>query len=173
MFKVGDRVAVIHVHRVGMATRKALCASVLIVCAAFLLQAQNDGPTSTARLASIAESAFNATRCPGLSVAVAKNNVVVYSGAFGFADIEQGVALRTDSAHRLASLSKPVTGTIIMDLVQSGRLKLDKATLQEWQRRVSERFELESTAPNQDAFVLPIAGRILKEDEDTAGWASP
>jgi stage II sporulation protein D (peptidoglycan lytic transglycosylase) len=44
---------------------------------------------------------------------------------------------------------------------------------QKWQRRLSERFELESTAPDQDAFVLPIAARILKEDEDTAGWTSP
>ena len=44
---------------------------------------------------------------------------------------------------------------------------------QVWQRRLSERFELESIAPDQDAFVLPIAGRILKEDEDTAGWSSP
>jgi stage II sporulation protein D len=44
---------------------------------------------------------------------------------------------------------------------------------QNWQRRLSERFELESTAPDQDVFVLPIAARILKEDEDTAGWTSP
>ena len=44
---------------------------------------------------------------------------------------------------------------------------------QQWQRRLSERFELESTAPDQDAFVLAIAGRILKQDEDTAGWTSP
>jgi stage II sporulation protein D len=44
---------------------------------------------------------------------------------------------------------------------------------QKWQRRLSERFELESTAPDQDAFVLPIAARVLKEDEDTAGWTSP
>jgi CubicO group peptidase (beta-lactamase class C family) len=106
----------------GMVTRKALFASVLSLFATVLVQAQNDNSTS---LASIAARTFKATRCPGLSVAVAKNNVIIYSGAFGFADIEQQVALTTDSAHRLASLSKPVTGTIIMDLVQSDRLKLD------------------------------------------------
>jgi CubicO group peptidase (beta-lactamase class C family) len=58
-------------------------------------------------------------------VAVSTNHVIIYSKPLGFADIEQNVPLRTDSAHRLASLSKPVTGTIIMDLVQSGRLNLD------------------------------------------------
>lgn len=78
-----------------------------------------------AQIDPIVERAFHATRCPGLSVAVSTNNLILYSKAVGFADIEQNVPLRTDSAHRLASLSKPVTGTIIMDLVQSGRLKLD------------------------------------------------
>jgi CubicO group peptidase (beta-lactamase class C family) len=112
-------------HLSSMVTHKALCVSVLTLCATVLVQAQNGSPASVDSLASIAESAFKATRCPGLSVAVAKNNVMVYSGAFGFADIEQRLVLRTDSAHRLASLSKPVTGTIIMDLVQLGRLKLD------------------------------------------------
>lgn len=41
-----------------------------------------------------------------------------------------------------------------------------------WQRRLSERFELQSTAPDQDAFVLPIAARILKQDEDITGWTA-
>jgi len=108
----------------GMATRKALYASVLIACTTVLLQAQTVRSTNT-DLASITESVFNATRCPGLAVAVATNNVLVYSGAFGFADVEERVPLSTNSVHHLASLSKPVTGTIIMDLVQSGRLKLD------------------------------------------------
>lgn len=44
---------------------------------------------------------------------------------------------------------------------------------QVWQRRLSERFELESTAPDRDAFLLPMAARILKEDEDAAGWSFP
>jgi hypothetical protein len=43
----------------------------------------------------------------------------------------------------------------------------------EWQQRSSDRFELDSTAPDQDAAVLPIATRILKEDEETAGWSAP
>src|SRR6267154_1857267 len=41
------------------------------------------------------------------------------------ADLEENAPLRPESVHRLASVSKPVTGTIIMDLVQAGRLSLD------------------------------------------------
>jgi stage II sporulation protein D len=43
----------------------------------------------------------------------------------------------------------------------------------EWQQRFSERFELDSTMPDQDAFVMPIAANILKQDEETAGWGAP
>jgi CubicO group peptidase (beta-lactamase class C family) len=105
--------------------RKVLCVSVLIVCGSAFAQIQKNTSASTGRIASIAESAFKASRCPGLSIAVVQNNVVIYSRAFGLADVEQHTPLTIHGAHRLASLSKPVTGIIIMDLVQSGRLKLD------------------------------------------------
>jgi CubicO group peptidase (beta-lactamase class C family) len=53
------------------------------------------------------------------------NNEIVLSSALGTADLEQGVPLKTTSVHRLASLSKPITGTIIMDFVSQGKLALD------------------------------------------------
>jgi len=39
-----------------------------------------------------------------------------------------------------------------------------------WQKRSSERVELLSTQPDVDAWILPIAERILKEDEEAIGW---
>jgi stage II sporulation protein D len=39
-----------------------------------------------------------------------------------------------------------------------------------WQKRSGERIELLSTQPDVDALLLPIAERILKEDEDAIGW---
>ncbi len=112
-------------------THNALCVSALALFAAVSVRAQNaqnaqdDRVVGVDRLDSTLEGAFKTSRCPGLSAAVAKSNKVIYSKAFGFADLEQGVPMRTDSVHRLASLSKPVTGMIVMDLVQLGRLKLD------------------------------------------------
>ena len=105
--------------------REPSCAWAALLLSAVVLRAQSGTAPIAAQLDRIVDTAFKTTRCPGLSVAVSTNNVIVYSKALGFADIEQSVPLRTDSAHRLASLSKPVTGTIVMDLVQSGRLKLD------------------------------------------------
>jgi CubicO group peptidase (beta-lactamase class C family) len=77
------------------------------------------------RLDNLVDNRFAATRCPGLSVTVAANNEIVFSSALGMADVEQGVPLKTTAVHRLASLSKPVTGAIIMDLVSQGKLSLD------------------------------------------------
>ena len=100
--------------------RRATRLSVLALAGARLVCAQA-GPFH-----GIVERGFQASGCPGLSAAVSEGNRIVYSQAFGFADVERRIPLRTDSAHRLASLSKPVTGTIVMDMAQSGRLKLDE-----------------------------------------------
>ena len=77
------------------------------------------------RLESLVNGRFEATRCPGLSVTVASQNQIVFSKVLGKADIEQDVPLTTASVQRLASVSKPITGTIIMDLVEQGKLSLD------------------------------------------------
>jgi stage II sporulation protein D len=39
-----------------------------------------------------------------------------------------------------------------------------------WQKRSSERIALLSTQPDVDSKLLPIAERILKEDEEAIGW---
>jgi CubicO group peptidase (beta-lactamase class C family) len=82
------------------------------------------------RLESLVNGRFEATRCPGLSVAVALHNQIVFSKALGKADIEQDVPLTIASVQRLASVSKPITGTIIMDLVEQGKLSLDASARQ-------------------------------------------
>ena len=93
-------------------------------------RAQNNSASIPQRLESLVNARFEATKCPGLSVAVASNNRIVFSKALGKADIEQDVPLTTASVHRLASLSKPITGTIIMGLVEQGKLGLDVAVRQ-------------------------------------------
>jgi serine beta-lactamase-like protein LACTB len=85
---------------------------------------------SASTLESVVTSQFESTKCPGISVAVASKNTVIFSKALGMADLEQHVPMKTDSVQRLASLSKPITGTIIMGLVEQGRLALDASVRQ-------------------------------------------
>src|SRR5271165_7161602 len=90
----------------------------------FSIAAHPQSPQAT-RIEALIDSQFPDSKCPGLSVAIAAGGEIFVSKALGSADIEQNVPLTIRSAHRLASLSKLVTGTIMMELVEAGRLKLD------------------------------------------------
>ncbi len=100
----------------------------LFICSG--VRAQSNSASLPQRLESLVNERFEATRCPGLSVAVASNNRIVFSKALGKADVEQNEPLTNASVQRLASLSKPITGTIIMDLVEQGKLALDVSVRQ-------------------------------------------
>lgn len=59
------------------------------------------------------------------SVIVAKDAEVIYQKAFGFADKEKNVPLTDTTAFQLASVSKVITATAVMLLVEKGLIKLD------------------------------------------------
>ena len=59
------------------------------------------------------------------SVLVAKNGKIIYQKNFGFADIEHKVPIVTDTRFELASISKTFTAILILQLVESGKIKLD------------------------------------------------
>lgn len=61
---------------------------------------------------------------PGLSVAVAKGDQI-WSAGFGSADLEQNVAVDSHSLFRTASISKWLTATAALRLVEQGKLNLD------------------------------------------------
>lgn len=59
------------------------------------------------------------------SVIVAKDAEVIYQKAFGFADKEKNVPLTDTTSFQLASVSKVITATAVMLLVEKGLIKLD------------------------------------------------
>ena len=61
---------------------------------------------------------------PGAAVLVAKKGQVIYEKAFGMANLELGVPLKTDHVFRIGSVSKQFTGAAIMQLVEQGKLSL-------------------------------------------------
>lgn len=62
---------------------------------------------------------------PGLSVAVVVDGRTVWSEGFGFADLENGVAVTPLTRFRIASISKALTAAAVGRLVEEGRLDLD------------------------------------------------
>lgn len=62
---------------------------------------------------------------PGLSIAIAKDDKLIYTKAYGFADVMTQEKVTTKSLFRLASVSKPITAIAIMKLIQDGKLSLN------------------------------------------------
>jgi serine beta-lactamase-like protein LACTB, mitochondrial len=64
-------------------------------------------------------------RYPGISVAVAVDGEILFTGAYGFADVEAGTKLTPETKMRIGSVSKPVTAAGLMLLVEQGKIDLD------------------------------------------------
>lgn len=62
---------------------------------------------------------------PSLSVAVARNGSILWQQGFGWADRENRVRSTEHTPYSLASISKPITATGLMRLVEAGRVRLD------------------------------------------------
>ena len=62
----------------------------------------------------------------GISVAVVKNNKIVYTHAAGLKNIQQQQPLSTDCIFRIASISKSFSATSILQLYEQGKLSLDQ-----------------------------------------------
>ena len=76
-------------------------------------------------LARLADDARVALSVPGLSVAVGAGDVITWAQGFGVADLEQNVPVRPETVFRLASISKPITATAVMQLVERGLVSLE------------------------------------------------
>lgn len=62
---------------------------------------------------------------PGLSLAITRNGKLVYAKGYGMADKEKNEKVTTNSLFRIASLSKWITSTAIMKLIQEGKLSMN------------------------------------------------
>jgi CubicO group peptidase (beta-lactamase class C family) len=62
---------------------------------------------------------------PSLSVAVARDGKIIWEKGFGLADREKNIPATEHTKYRLASISKQLTATGLMILVERGQIKLD------------------------------------------------
>ncbi|MGH7664151.1 MAG: serine hydrolase domain-containing protein [Gemmatimonadaceae bacterium] len=64
---------------------------------------------------------------PSVAVAVAEDGRVLWEEAFGWADRERQIPATEHTMYSLASISKPITATGLMTLVEDGRIDLDRS----------------------------------------------
>jgi CubicO group peptidase (beta-lactamase class C family) len=62
---------------------------------------------------------------PGAALAVTRRGKLVYARGFGFADVDRRETVKPDSLFRIASISKTITATAVLKLVEDGKVTLD------------------------------------------------
>lgn len=63
---------------------------------------------------------------PSIAVAVARDGKIIWEEGFGWADRERKIAATPHMMYSLASISKPMTATAILKLVERGTVQLDR-----------------------------------------------
>ena len=76
-------------------------------------------------LSTFLKSATDRGDVPGVVVAVVDKNGVLYNEAFGKSSTLRNTPMTKDTIFNMASMTKPITSTAIMILVDEGKLKLD------------------------------------------------
>ena len=61
----------------------------------------------------------------GLGACLIKDNKIIWDGCYGYSDLEKRIFLSRENIFQLASLSKTVTATALMQLFEKGLFKLD------------------------------------------------
>src|SRR5262247_4622380 len=70
--------------------------------------------------------AAEAKTMPGIVAVAATDTGTVYEGAFGKRELGKDAPMTVDSVVWIASMTKAITGTAAMQLVERGKLSLDR-----------------------------------------------
>lgn len=83
-------------------------------------------PPQFADARALIERAMQEDSLPSVTVAVAQDGRVLWAQGFGYADLERRIPATPETMYSLASISKPITATALMRLVDAGRIDLDR-----------------------------------------------
>ncbi len=81
---------------------------------------------ATADIDRVLKSATERGDVPGVVAMATNRDGAIYAGAFGRRALPEGVAMTADTVFWIASMTKAITSTAAMQLVEQGRLALDR-----------------------------------------------
>jgi D-alanyl-D-alanine carboxypeptidase len=111
--------------------RRLLLLPALAVSTAAAAQPATVVDPSLAPMDSMLAAAYPAAG-PGAAVIVARGGQVLLRKAYGTADLELGVPMRTDHVFRVGSITKQFTAVAILMLMEEGKLSLDDEITRFW-----------------------------------------
>ncbi len=100
--------------------RLGLCIAIVFLIAPHVAVAQDHA----AKIQEVLALAHKYRQFNG-SALVAENGKIIYEGAYGQANMEWNIPNTPDTRFRLGSITKQFTATIILQLVEQGKIKLD------------------------------------------------
>ncbi len=103
----------------------AILGQTLFVRATLAHKADGSDSQRIVRLEAQLENLRQELKIPAYSAAIVKNQKVIWAKGFGYADVENKIPATEHTAYHLASLTKTFASTILMQLVQQGKIKLD------------------------------------------------
>jgi len=119
-----------------------------------------------AKIESKMKSYMEANGVPGVSVAITKDERLIFARGFGYADQEKAVKVNPVHRFRVASVSKPITSAAIMCLIQEGKVNLEDTVFGSG-GVLGTNF---GTPPYQGQLGDITIQHLL---EHTSGWAGP
>lgn len=99
---------------------------------------------------------------PGLSIAIVSDGKTIYAKGFGSASPSVTQPVSADTQYRIASVSKPITAAAVLELVEQGRIDLDRPA-----RDYCPALAALDAAPTVRHFLQHQSGmRHTSDDED-------
>ena len=92
----------------------------LLLCVTAAHSGEVSAPPEFAQVREFIQQGVRVGRSPSVAIAVVKDDRIIWAEGFGLADIEAQRAANADSIYLLASVSKPMTATGMMVLVDRG-----------------------------------------------------
>jgi len=91
-------------------------------------QSQNKKQSASNKFESISsyiQKKVETTKTPSLSIGIAQDGIIIWEECFGWASRENQIKATPQTIYSLASVSKPMTATAMMVLVEKGLIDLD------------------------------------------------
>ena len=105
-------------------SRRAVCPSIAL--SAILLITPVTGRASLADFERDLAAKREASNIPGMSAAIAERGKIIWVHGFGLANRERSVPAGADTIYHLASVTKPYAATVVLQLVEEGKLDLNQ-----------------------------------------------
>lgn len=99
--------------------------ALLIAAPALLGQRATLPADRVAEIEALVRAEMARQKIPMVTAAIAWRGRLAWSGAYGYADLENKVRATPDTVHRLGSISKPITAVAALQLYEAGKLDLD------------------------------------------------